>query len=63
MLMTTSYKKWLEEKMTIPEAFHAAQKELREQVLDPYQWAVSNISKIYYILALFLTLSSALGLF
>ncbi|MBK6352042.1 MAG: CHAT domain-containing protein [Saprospiraceae bacterium] len=39
LLMTTFYKKWLEEKMTIPDAFHAAQKELREIGLDPYQWA------------------------
>ncbi|MCK6694994.1 MAG: CHAT domain-containing protein, partial [Thermoanaerobaculia bacterium] len=30
LLMTTFYKKWLGEKMTIPEAFRAAQKELRE---------------------------------
>ncbi|MBK8243039.1 MAG: CHAT domain-containing protein [Saprospiraceae bacterium] len=39
LLMTTFYKKWLEEKMIIPEAFHSAQKELRDQGLDPYQWA------------------------
>ncbi|MBK9109760.1 MAG: CHAT domain-containing protein [Saprospiraceae bacterium] len=39
LLMTTFYKKWLENKMTIPDAFHAAQKELREIGLDPYQWA------------------------
>jgi len=39
MLMTTFYKKWLEEKMSIPDAFHAAQKEMREIGLDPYQWA------------------------
>jgi len=39
LLMTTFYKKWLEEKMAIPEAFRAAQKELREAGLDPYQWA------------------------
>lgn len=47
MLMTTFYKKWLdaegsatgEKKMSIPDAFHAAQKELREIGLDPYQWA------------------------
>lgn len=39
LLMTTFYKKWLEDKMTIPEAFHAAQKELREIGFDPYQWA------------------------
>ena len=39
MLMITFYKKWLEEKMSIPDAFHAAQKELRELGFDPYQWA------------------------
>ncbi len=39
LLMTTFYKKWLIEKMTIPAAFHAAQKALRDVGLDPYQWA------------------------
>ncbi len=39
LLMTTFYKKWLEEKQSIPSAFHAAQKELRDIGLDPYQWA------------------------
>ncbi|MBK9108783.1 MAG: CHAT domain-containing protein [Saprospiraceae bacterium] len=39
MLMITFYKKWLDEKMTIPDAFRAAQKELRESGLDTYQWA------------------------
>jgi CHAT domain-containing protein len=39
LLMTTFYKKWLEDKMEIPEAFRAAQKELREAGLDPYYWA------------------------
>jgi len=39
LLMTTFYKKWLEEKKPIPEAFREAQKELREAGLDPYQWA------------------------
>ncbi|MBK9716377.1 MAG: tetratricopeptide repeat protein [Saprospiraceae bacterium] len=39
LLMTTFYKKYLEEKMTIPDAFHAAQKELRDNGLDPYNWA------------------------
>ncbi len=39
LLMTTFYKKWLENKMSIPNAFHAAQKELRDIGLDPYQWA------------------------
>ncbi|MCC7028539.1 MAG: CHAT domain-containing protein [Saprospiraceae bacterium] len=39
LLMTMFYKKWLEDKMTIPDAFHAAQKELRDNGLDPYNWA------------------------
>lgn len=39
LLMTTFYKKWLEEKMSIPDAFHSAQKDLREAGLDPYYWA------------------------
>ena len=39
MLMTTFYRKWLEDKLSIPEAFHAAQKELRELGFDPYYWA------------------------
>ena len=39
LLMTTFYKKWLEDKMEIPEAFRATQKELRDFGLDPYQWA------------------------
>jgi len=39
LLMTTFYKKWLEEKMAIPEAFRVAQRELREAGLDPYYWA------------------------
>jgi len=47
LLMTTFYKKWLEaegpdkggNKLSIPDAFHAAQKELRDIGLDPYQWA------------------------
>ena len=39
LLMTTFYKKYLENKMSIPDAFHAAQKELRDLGLDPYQWA------------------------
>jgi len=39
LLMTIFYKKWIEENMAIPEAFRAAQKELREAGLDPYQWA------------------------
>ena len=39
LLMTTFYKKWLTDKMTIPDAFHAAQKQLRDNGLDPYNWA------------------------
>ncbi|MBL7822655.1 MAG: CHAT domain-containing protein [Saprospiraceae bacterium] len=39
LLMTTFYKKWIESKMNIPDAFHAAQKELRDNGLDPYNWA------------------------
>ena len=39
LLMTSFYKKWLENKMPIPDAFHAAQKEMRDIGLDPYQWA------------------------
>lgn len=43
-LMITFYKKWLEvqedgHKRTIHEAFHEAQKELRELGLEPYHWA------------------------
>ena len=39
LLMTTFYKKWLTGKKTIPNAFHEAQKQLRESGLDPYYWA------------------------
>ena len=39
LLMTAFYKKWLEEKMTIPAAFQSAQKQLRDNGLDPYNWA------------------------
>ena len=39
ILMTLFYKKWLEDKMSIPEAFQSAQKELRDKGLDPYKWA------------------------
>jgi CHAT domain-containing protein len=38
-LMIAFYKNWLNRKMTIPDAFYAAQKELRNQGLDPFQWA------------------------
>ncbi len=39
LLMTAFYKKWITEKKTIPNAFHEAQKQLRESGLDPYYWA------------------------
>ncbi len=39
LLMTAFYKKWLEENMTIPDAFHLAQKQLRGEGLEPYYWA------------------------
>jgi CHAT domain-containing protein len=39
LLMTTFYKKWLENQLSIPNAFQAAQKELRLSGLDPVQWA------------------------
>lgn len=39
LLMTTFYKKWLVDKLSIPLAFQGAQKELREMGFDPYQWA------------------------
>lgn len=39
MLMSTFYKKMLTDKMNIPDAFHAAQKDMRDLGLDPYQWA------------------------
>ncbi|MBK7244421.1 MAG: CHAT domain-containing protein [Saprospiraceae bacterium] len=39
LLMTTFYKKWLVDKLSIPQAFQGAQKELRELGFAPYQWA------------------------
>ncbi len=38
-LMTTFYKRWLADKMTIPDAFRSAQKEMREKYQIPYLWA------------------------
>ena len=38
-LMTAFYTKWLEQKMTIPDAFHAAQEEIRQRYEHPYFWA------------------------
>jgi CHAT domain-containing protein len=37
--MTTFYAKWLQENRTIPEAFRAAQQEMRDRYQDPYFWA------------------------
>ena len=39
LLMTNFYRNWIEEKMEIPDAFHAAQQEMRDMGFDPYQWA------------------------
>ncbi len=38
-LMTTFYKKWLEDNMPIPEAFRAAQRAMRERFHYPHFWA------------------------
>ncbi len=37
--MSTFYQHWLEEKMTIPEAFHKTQQEMRNRFFNPYSWA------------------------
>lgn len=39
LLMTTFYKKWLQDHLSIPEAFHEAQQVLRHKSLDPFYWA------------------------
>ena len=38
-LMTRFYSHWIEQGQNIPEAFKAAQKEVREMDSDPYLWA------------------------
>jgi CHAT domain-containing protein len=38
-LMTTFYRKWLMDKMPLPEAFRAAQQAMREKYEHPYFWA------------------------
>jgi len=38
-LMVTFYSRWLEGKMTIPEAFKVAQQEMKEKYQNPYFWA------------------------
>jgi CHAT domain-containing protein len=37
--MTQFYKNWLENKMTIPDAFRQTQQEMRRRFLDPFGWA------------------------
>jgi CHAT domain-containing protein/Flp pilus assembly protein TadD len=39
LLMTTFYTNWLEKKQSIPDAFHNAQKEMRDKGFFPHQWA------------------------
>jgi CHAT domain-containing protein/Flp pilus assembly protein TadD len=37
--MTTFYGNWLEESMTIPDAFRKTQREMRDRFFNPYSWA------------------------
>jgi CHAT domain-containing protein len=37
--MTTFYRNWLEEKLTIPDAFRKTQREMRDRFFNPYSWA------------------------
>lgn len=37
--MTTFYRNWLEEQLTIPEAFRKTQLEMRDRFFNPYAWA------------------------
>ncbi len=37
--MTTFYSHWLSEKMSIPEAYHQTQKEMKDRFLNPFSWA------------------------
>jgi CHAT domain-containing protein len=37
--MTTFYKNWLEEKLTIPDAFRKTHREMRDRFFNPYTWA------------------------
>lgn len=37
--MVTFYKKWIEEKEPLHDAFYNTQKEMRERFVNPYQWA------------------------
>ncbi len=38
-LMTSFYRHWLEDKMIIRDALHTAQKEMRDEGWDVYDWA------------------------
>ncbi len=38
-LMSTFYRKWLNDKMTIPDAFRSAQQAMREKYVAPFLWA------------------------
>ncbi|HOY05447.1 MAG TPA: CHAT domain-containing protein [Saprospiraceae bacterium] len=38
-LMTAFYSRWITDKMSIPDAFDAAQKTMREKYKDPFLWA------------------------
>jgi CHAT domain-containing protein/tetratricopeptide (TPR) repeat protein len=37
--MTTFYRNWLEEKLTMPDAFRKTQREMRDRFYNPYSWA------------------------
>jgi CHAT domain-containing protein len=37
--MTTFYRNWLEENMSIPDAFRKTQREMRDRFFNPYSWA------------------------
>lgn len=37
--MTNFYRNWLEENMTIPDAFRKTQVEMRDRFYNPYSWA------------------------
>jgi len=39
VFMTAFYRHWLEGKKSIPDAFRATQRDLRERFVNPYQWA------------------------
>lgn len=43
--MTSFYKSWIEERLSIPEAFSRTQKEMRDRFFNPYQWAGFVLTK------------------